>query len=236
MIHLGIGNGHLNVHPRFLPMYFLLLKLARFRIFDTAPLYGNGRSEQILGKYTSSTDRIITKIGLSKEIATNSKSSYRWGEIYAPDTLEEFLRESLLRLNRDSCFGVLLHCPSEDWDFSDHLQALEELKRIGLVEKIGISVDAFSPIINSEIMLDIVEAPAEILPKIKIRSGLTVVVNSIFRSRGNLRKCMATVREYPESTYIFLNGSSRIRRILLFRIRMLPLQIRVFRKSTVPKV
>jgi aryl-alcohol dehydrogenase-like predicted oxidoreductase len=104
--------------------------------FDTAPLYGKGRSEEILGMALKNETRpyyLATKIGYFPEPFD-----------YKRDTVWRGFEDSLKRLGRDSVDLVQIHeAEQAGWDgiFGKGmcLDALHEMKEQGLVKEIGLT-------------------------------------------------------------------------------------------------
>jgi aryl-alcohol dehydrogenase-like predicted oxidoreductase len=136
-------------------------KKARINTLDTAILYG--KSEEILGKIDVSAFRVITKL---PEIPQNS-------DIKA--TILRLINDSLGRLKINRLTGILLHRPLQllEPGFDIIFRTLEELKKNGLVEKIGFSI--YSPedldILWSNFQPDIVQAPFNIFDQRLLQSG-----------------------------------------------------------------
>ncbi len=110
---------------------------------DTAPVYGFGRAEEIVGKaikiYGRREDLVIaTKGGLEwenggKRIWRNSK----------PERLKEEVDHSLKRLNIDVIYIYQIHWPDEKTPFEDSMEMLLKLREEGKIRFIGLS--NFSP-------------------------------------------------------------------------------------------
>lgn len=94
---------------------------------DTAPTYGN--AEIKLGKSELSSWNIITKVSAVNTISRG-------------DNIIKSVEGSLSRLKVDKLYAVLVHNPKLifESEFSYLLNQLNELKRRGLVRKIGVSV------------------------------------------------------------------------------------------------
>jgi len=74
--------------------------------FDTADVYGDGRSEQLIGKVLKATSQkvyVATKFGRRLNPHVNSG--------YTKDNLERFLDRSLKNLRTDTIDLIQLHCP-----------------------------------------------------------------------------------------------------------------------------
>jgi aryl-alcohol dehydrogenase-like predicted oxidoreductase len=109
-------------------------------VIDTAPVYGFGHSEEIVGKALEGGRRekalIATKVGLdwaSGKILRNS----------APVRLRQELEESLRRLKTDVIDIYQVHWPDENIPFEETAKTLEAFRREGKIKTIGVS--NFSP-------------------------------------------------------------------------------------------
>ena len=134
----------------------------KINFLDTAISYG--RSEEILGKIGVGEYKIISKL---PKIPSNISDVSLW--------VINQTQSSIKRLNVKSLYGILLHHPSDlVGQHSSHLiKALDTLKSIGLVNKIGISIydpkelDRYFSLLN----IDIVQAPLNIIDRRLILSG-----------------------------------------------------------------
>ncbi|MEG6589172.1 aldo/keto reductase [Paenibacillus barengoltzii] len=104
--------------------------------FDTAPNYGQGKSEVLLGKALErKRDKAVinTKFGHSPE-----------GTDYSASQIRNSVERSLRRLQTDYLDSVLIHNPP--FDVLDgkygHYQVLEDLKAEGKILAYGVSVDS----------------------------------------------------------------------------------------------
>ncbi len=104
--------------------------------FDTAPNYGQGKSEVLLGKALErKRDKAVinTKFGHSPE-----------GTDYSASQIRNSVERSLMRLQTDYLDSVLIHNPP--FDYLDgkygHYQVLEDLKAEGKILAYGVSVDS----------------------------------------------------------------------------------------------
>jgi aryl-alcohol dehydrogenase-like predicted oxidoreductase len=105
--------------------------------FDTAPGYGGGRSEILLGQALR---------GRREEVVICSKFGHTpEGESdFSAERLRESLEGTLERLQTDYVDVLLLHNPPRellDGASAPHYAVLEELKREGLIRAYGASVD-----------------------------------------------------------------------------------------------
>ncbi len=106
--------------------------------FDTAPVYGFGRSEEYVGKalHNVRTKAIIsTKCGLQWKDET-------FNSVYKHASKESVLKEaeqSLRRLNTDYIDLYLVHWPDESTPIEETLEAFYELQRSGKIRFYGFS-------------------------------------------------------------------------------------------------
>ena len=106
--------------------------------FDTAPNYGNGTSEDRLGKALKGVDRskivINTKFGHTVSGITNFNSAY----------IRESLEGSLKRLQVDYVDSIIFHNPPIEYldgNKNDHYEILERLIEEGKIKAYGASLD-----------------------------------------------------------------------------------------------
>lgn len=103
---------------------------------DTAPVYGNGHSESIVGEVIDQHDRdqliIATKAGL----AVKDGSPYRMA---TRDKLNRDLEDSLDRLQTDLIDILFVHWPDPLISLEETAEAMNELLDRGLIGSIGVS-------------------------------------------------------------------------------------------------
>ncbi|MBM7579666.1 aldo/keto reductase [Jeotgalibacillus terrae] len=104
--------------------------------FDTAPNYGSGKSEELLGKaFKGKRDQVI--------ISSKCGHHQNGEQSFDPDKLIESVEGSLQRLQTDYLDSLLLHNPpfsSLDGD-SPQFEVLKKLKSQGKIRAYGASVD-----------------------------------------------------------------------------------------------
>lgn len=105
--------------------------------FDTAPGYGGGRSEELLGEGLRSVRKNIilcTKFGHTAEGKTD----------FSVEAIRPSLEASMRRLQTDYLDIVLMHNPPRemmDGRISSHYEEFEKLKAEGLIREYGVSLD-----------------------------------------------------------------------------------------------
>lgn len=105
--------------------------------FDTADVYGDGRSERVLGRFRQESNAdifIATKAG--------RRSNPHVKESYTPENLAAFVERSLENLRSDALDLLQLHCPPSDVYFMPEVfDALDDLERQGKIKHYGVSVE-----------------------------------------------------------------------------------------------
>lgn len=103
---------------------------------DTADVYGNGRSEEIIGEYFNSKDDsifIATKIGRTNDL---------YPDKYCFHNIETAVDASLKRLKTDALDLVQLHCiPTEIMENGEVFDWLRQLQKKGKIKLFGASVE-----------------------------------------------------------------------------------------------
>jgi len=104
---------------------------------DTAPLYGNGEVEKLLGNALISTARenfyLITKT--VKHVDEN-------GMLFKSGKYEDVVKQidnSLIRLGLDYVDCLMVHSPDKDVPIEETLRAMEELQKAGKVKDLAVS-------------------------------------------------------------------------------------------------
>ena len=102
--------------------------------FDTADVYGNGRSESLIGEFlktTNNTIKVATKFGRSANVYPNN---------YTEKALRETVDASRKRLNKDTLDLLQLHCiPLEELKKGKVFDWLRTLKHEGKIAHFGAS-------------------------------------------------------------------------------------------------
>ena len=107
--------------------------------FDTSPVYGN--SEKIIGSFISSidTNNINKPLIVTKLPAINKKDNLNFNSLY--NLIKEQINQSLNNLKIETIPFYLLH-NAPDIFFKEGLiiECLNQLKKDGLIERLGLSV------------------------------------------------------------------------------------------------
>ncbi|MBS3803613.1 MAG: aldo/keto reductase [Oleiphilaceae bacterium] len=111
-------------------------------LIDTAPVYGFGRSEEIVGKAIAG--------GRRKDVVLATKAGLNWnpegGDIWRDATaarIEQEVADSLQRLQTDHIDIYQIHWPDPATPMEETAKAMERLYRDGKIRAIGVS--NFSP-------------------------------------------------------------------------------------------
>ena len=145
MAKLGYGTwglGGLDYGPITEEKALGLLKHAlkkNINFFDTAPLYGNGRAEKIIGKLFNTHDR--KKIIISTKAGMLPHKGFDWKQDFSVSNILEDLDNSLHRLNTSYIDIYLLHNPDLKLvDISKIIELSKKLKKLNLIKRFGISL------------------------------------------------------------------------------------------------
>jgi aryl-alcohol dehydrogenase-like predicted oxidoreductase len=107
------------------------------KLIDTAPVYGFGRSEEIVGK-------ALAQYGRRQEILVATKVGLEWREdgVVRNASRQRILREvddSLRRLRTDHIDLYQVHWPDELVSIEETARAMDQLLRDGKIRAIGVS-------------------------------------------------------------------------------------------------
>ena len=152
-------------------------------LIDTAPAYGFGRSEEIVGK-------ALAEGGLRDKVQIATKVGLAWqdGAVYrdsSPARLREEIEASLRRLRTDVIDLYQVHWPDTQIPLEETARTLEEMRREGKIRAIGVSnhSPAQMEVFRKIARLDAVQPPynlfereieADVLPYARA-TGLTVL-------------------------------------------------------------
>jgi aryl-alcohol dehydrogenase-like predicted oxidoreductase len=175
----------------------------RVTLIDTAPVYGFGHSEEIVGKAIAQGSlrdkvQIATKVGL----AWNGDKVFRDSR---PARLRREIEDSLRRLRTDVIDLYQVHWPDLETPIGETARTLEDLRREGKIRAIGVS--NYSPaqmdFFRTAARLDAVQPPynlfereieSDVLPYAK-RTRLTVL------SYGALCRGLLSGRMTPQTQF-----------------------------------
>jgi aryl-alcohol dehydrogenase-like predicted oxidoreductase len=152
-------------------------------LIDTAPVYGFGRSEEIVGK-------ALAEGGLRDKVQIATKAGLGWkdGKVFRdsrPGRIRQEIEDSLRRLRTEVIDLYQVHWPDLETPIPETARALEDLRREGKIRAIGVSnhsvaqMDAFRAVTT----LDAVQPPynlferdieADVLPYAR-NAGLAVL-------------------------------------------------------------
>jgi aryl-alcohol dehydrogenase-like predicted oxidoreductase len=117
--------------------------------FDTAWAYGEGRSEQLLGKILRAnpgkTLYSATKIP-PKNRKWPSRPHYSLDECYPPDYVEGYVHKSLENIGVATLDLIQFHTWEDEWLKDDRVhKSIEQLLTSGKVRAVGISINRWQP-------------------------------------------------------------------------------------------
>ena len=106
--------------------------------FDTADVYGAGRSEVLIGKaLKSKRDRVV----IATKVGNRTSAGGEWVKDFSKQWISQAIDASLTRLGMDCVDLYQLHSGSDTAQYRDEtFEALEALKAAGKIRYYGISV------------------------------------------------------------------------------------------------
>jgi aryl-alcohol dehydrogenase-like predicted oxidoreductase len=117
--------------------------------FDTAWAYGDGHSEELLGRLLKrhSDARLYTATKIPpKNRRWPARPEYTLDDVYPPDYIREYTEKSLRNIGVSTLDLQQFHVWNDTWTEDDRWQkAASTLKEEGLVRAIGISINRWQP-------------------------------------------------------------------------------------------
>ena len=161
-LRYGIANKDGKVSPATAKNMLELLTVNSVDMIDTAMAYGN--SEVCLGKIGVENFKVVTKLPVVPDNCSNIR-----------DWVKAQVDASLNRLGVKRLYGLLLHEPNQLLvDCGKILyQSLEELKELGKVQKIGVSV--YNPeeleVLIPKYKFDLIQVPFNLIDRRLYKTG-----------------------------------------------------------------
>jgi D-threo-aldose 1-dehydrogenase len=210
---------------------------AGYGYIDTAPLYGYGAAEQIVGEALGGSTSVLlsTKVGrtLLPGIGRESDDVYKGSANcdarfdFSRDAIRRSIFSSLARLNQQRLHLVLIHDPEHHVDqaISETYPALEELRSEGVVAFIGVGtnysgtparfvqetgIDAVL-IAGRYTLLDR-SAEADLLPAAR-NKGVTIIAAGVYNSGVLSPTDLPTTYDYRQASASIVKRAGRLRRI-----------------------
>lgn len=107
-------------------------------LVDTAPVYGFGRSEEIVGKALASGRRDQVALATKAALNWNDDQDKVWRDATA-SRIEREVEDSLKRLQTDRIDIYQIHWPDPKTPMEETARALEKLYQAGKIRAIGVS-------------------------------------------------------------------------------------------------
>lgn len=120
-------------------------------LFDTAPVYGFGRSEELLGRALR---------GAAREAVIISKAGLVWDERHRvahdnrPESIARSLEGSLRRLGVERLDVLLLHWPDPRVPLEESIAELERLRSVGKIRAWGLSNHPAADVLSAAGLLE----------------------------------------------------------------------------------
>lgn len=202
---LALGGTGVAEHPGGQPNADALVEAAwadGVRYFDTAPMYGGGVSERLMGRALAAHPRadfvLSSKVGrlVRGDEPVPPGADPLWRFDFSADGIRRSVEESLQRLGVDRLDIAFLHDPDAFLDVAtaESYPALERLRDEGLVGRIGVGVCQVPTLLHllraTEVEVALLagrlslvdgEAADEVLPLV-VEQDVTLVVASVLHA------------------------------------------------------
>ena len=175
--------------------------------FDTADVYGDGRSEKFVGEFINSTsERIYVATKAGRRIFPHEAEGY-----YDKDLMESFVDRSLTNLSVETIDLLQMHCPPSEVYSNDLIyEMLDQLVAKGKIQHYGFSVQTVEEAIaciqqphtkSVQIIFNMLRLkPAEEFFKMANEKNIAIIVRVPLAS-GLLTGKMNTNSSFPENDH-----------------------------------
>jgi aryl-alcohol dehydrogenase-like predicted oxidoreductase len=131
--------------------------LRRWSVFDTAWAYGDGHSEELLGKVLRANQGNAAAGGPDKKLYVATKvppKNRRWPsrrefsleDCFPPNYIVEYVEKSLANIGVETLDVIQFHTWEDKWLDDERLpRAIEDLRSSGKVRAVGISLNRWEP-------------------------------------------------------------------------------------------
>lgn len=174
--------------------------------FDTADVYGDGRSEKFVGELIHSTsEKIFVATKSGRRLNPHTPEGYNFKNI------EKFIDRSLTNLRVDCIDLLQLHCPpSEICPKKETYEMMDEFVKLGKIANYGVSVEKVSEAMDAiqfpnvksiQIIFNIFrQKPAEIFFKEAAKRGVGIIARVPLAS-GLLTGKMNSRSKFPSNDH-----------------------------------
>tara|TARA_B100000378_G_scaffold214109_1_gene177156 strand:+ start:69 stop:1052 length:984 start_codon:yes stop_codon:yes gene_type:complete len=175
--------------------------------FDTADVYGDGRSEKLVGEFINSiSERIYVATKAGRRINPHEASGY-----YDIDLMESFVDRSLKNLKVETIDLLQMHCPpTEVYSSNSTYQMLDTLVEKGKIQNYGFSVQTVNEAVECiqrpntksiQIIFNMLRLkPSENFFKIAKEKNIAIIVRVPLAS-GLLTGKMNSSSAFPENDH-----------------------------------
>ena len=105
-------------------------------LIDTAPVYGMGHAEEIVGKAVKG---IRDKVVIATKCGLVAGEGHRVNKVLTPESIRKEVEVSLGKLDTDYIDIYFLHWPDENTPVEESLEEMERLQKEGKIKHIGVS-------------------------------------------------------------------------------------------------
>ena len=182
--------------------------------FDTANVYGAGRSEELIGKFVQEYAKpvvVATKFGRGEEV---------YPDKYSEDALRRSVDASLKRLGVNALDLLQLHCiPTDVLRYGEVFDWLRRIKQEGLIRHFGASVETVEEglicleqegLLSLQVIFNVFRQKLvnQLLPQARAR-GVGIIVRLPLAS-GLLSAKFAADTRFPETDHRHFNRDGQL--------------------------
>ena len=174
--------------------------------FDTADVYGDGRSEKFVGEIIKSTsEKIFVATKSGRRLDPHTAEGYNFKNI------EKFIDRSLMNLGVECIDLLQLHCPpSEICNKKETYEMMDEIVKLGKIAHYGVSVEKVSEAMDAiqfpnvksiQIIFNIFrQKPAEYFFKEAAKKNVSIIARVPLAS-GLLTGKMNQFSKFPQNDH-----------------------------------
>lgn len=111
-------------------------------LFDTADIYGQGRSEILIGQFLRKLGVHARQLHVATKLGRRFDAPNGWPQNFTLQGMRQHTQESLKRLGIDQIFLQQFHCiPFEELQEGEVFEHMRALQKEGLIRQWGVSVE-----------------------------------------------------------------------------------------------
>lgn len=115
---------------------------AGITLFDTADIYGQGRSEKLIGQFLKKSGASARHVMIATKLGRRFDAPHGWPQNFSLQYMRQHTQDSLKRLGIEQIFLQQFHCiPFEVLQQGEVFEHMRTLQKEGLIRHWGVSVE-----------------------------------------------------------------------------------------------